>query len=271
MTSIVFASGKGGVGKSTISLNLALLLTQAGKRVVIIDSDVQMANLGLMIGIDKAPISLNNVLRNENYIEEAVYEGPMGLKYVPSSIAASDADLDYGNLKKSVQKLEELYEIVIVDCPPGLGPDAFAAMQSCREMILIITPEPASLADALKVQVEAEKMGLKTKGFVLNMVLGDKSEIKAKELETILKIKNLAVFPEDLEVRRASAQQVPVVVSAPRSNFTRALRSFAGQLAGVQMKEPASERKGFLAGLREFFRKLFGNKKPETEYAPANK
>ncbi|HLD62828.1 MAG TPA: cell division ATPase MinD [Candidatus Norongarragalinales archaeon] len=259
MTSLVFASGKGGVGKSTITLNLGLLLAQTGKKVVIVDADVQMANVGLMIGVDKTPISLNNVLREENVITEAVYEGPAGLKYVPSSISAESENLNYAILKKAVKRLEEIYDYVLIDCPPGLGEDALAAITSAKEMILVITPEPISLADALKVQILAEKNNVKINGFVLNMVLGDKNEIKPRELETILKLKNLGVLPEDVEVRRASAIQKPVALNAPSSKFTRSLRSLATQITGEQMQAP-EEKRGFLAGIVGFFKNLFGKK-----------
>ncbi len=267
MTSIVFASGKGGVGKSTITLNLGLLLAQAGKRVVIVDADVQMANIGLMIGVDKTPISLNNVLREENAITEAVYEGPSGVKYVPSSISAESENLNFSVLKRAVKRLEEIYEYVLIDCPPGLGEDALAAITSAKEMVLVLTPEPISLADALKVQILAEKNNVKIDGFVLNMVLNEKNEIKSRELETILKLKSLGVLPEDLEVRKASSLQKPVALTAPSSKFTRSLRSLASQISGEQIQSPA-EKTSFFAGIINFFKNLFGGKKQTQEIKP---
>ncbi len=264
MTSIVFASGKGGVGKSTIALNMGLLLAQAGKKVVIVDADVQMANLGLMIGVDKTPISLNNVLRDENEITEAMYEGPAGIKYVPSSISAEQENLNFSIMKKSIKKLEELYEFVLIDSPPGLGEDAMAAMTSAKEMILVLTPEPSSLADALKVQITAERNNVKITGFLLNMVLGEKDEIKPRELETILKLKNLGVLPEDLEVRKASSTQKPVLLAAPSSAFSRALRKAASGMLGQNIAQPAP-RVGFFAGIKQFFRNLFGGKKQPSQ------
>ena len=66
MTSIVFASGKGGVGKSTISLNLSIVLASAGKKTTVVDADIAMANLGLLLGIERAPITLHNVLKGEH-------------------------------------------------------------------------------------------------------------------------------------------------------------------------------------------------------------
>lgn len=257
LTSIVFASGKGGVGKSTIALNLGIALAQAGKKVIVVDADVQMANLGLMLGVDKTPISLNNVLREENEITEAVYEGPAGLKYVPSSISSEEEGMHFPTLRRAVKKLEDAYDWVLIDCPPGLGEDAMAALTSAKEMILVLTPEPVSLADALKVQIIAEKNNVKITGFVLNMVLGEKSEIKPKELETILKLKNLGVLPEDMQVRKASSQQTPVILLSPSSPFARAVRKLASQVAGEEIRGPA-QTKGFFDGIMEFFRKIFG-------------
>ncbi|MEM4254980.1 MAG: cell division ATPase MinD [Candidatus Norongarragalinales archaeon] len=268
MTSLVFASGKGGVGKSTITLNMGILLAQSGKRVVIVDADVQMANIGLMIGVDKTPISLNNVLREENAITEAVYEGPAGLKYVPSSISAESDSLNYSVLKRSVKKLEEIYDYVLIDCPPGLGEDALAAITSAKEMILVLTPEPISLADALKVQILAEKNNVKIDGFVLNMVLNEKNEIKSRELETILKLKNLGVLPEDLEVRKASSLQKPVSLAFPSSKFARSLKNLAAQITGEEVQTPA-EKKSFFAGIMRFFKNLFGGGSKPQEAKPA--
>lgn len=268
MTSIVFASGKGGVGKSTITLNLGLLLAQSGKKVVVLDADVQMANLGLMMGVDKTPISLNNVLRDENAIAEAVYEGPQGLKYVPSSIAAESENLNFPLLKKAVRKLEEIYDFVLIDCPPGLGEDALAAMTAAKEMVLVITPEPISLADALKVQIFADKNNVKINGFVLNMVLNDKNEIKPKELETILKLKDLAVLPEDMEVRRASSLQKPVVLTAPSCSFSRALKKLAAQIAGEETQVVPEKKPGLFHGIIGFFKKLFGRGEKKTNENP---
>jgi MinD-like ATPase involved in chromosome partitioning or flagellar assembly len=91
------------------------------------------------------------------------------------------------------------------------------------------------------------------------MVLGDKEEIKPRELEVILKLKNLAVLPEDLQVRRASNQQIPVVALSPNAPFSKSLRRFASQMIGQTIQEP-KPKTGFFEGIRNFFKKLFGGK-----------
>ena len=270
MASIVFASGKGGVGKSTISLNMAILFAQAGRKVVVVDGDARMPSLGVLMGFDKTPISLNNVLREENDINEAVYDGPNGVKFVPASIAAEQDKLDFNVMRKAIKKLEDEYEIVVIDGPPGLGPDALAAITSAKEMILVLTPDPVALADALKVQILAEKNNIKIAGFISNRVLNDRNEIKPEELEAILKAKSLGTLPEDVEVRKASLAQVPVILSNPASPFSKTLRAIGSQMIHQPIPEPASGKKGFFAGIAEFFRKLFGRKqqaKPELKPA----
>ncbi|HIH21001.1 TPA: P-loop NTPase [Candidatus Micrarchaeota archaeon] len=264
MASIVIASGKGGVGKSTVSLNLAILFIQAGRRAIIVDGDARMPSLGVLMGFDKIPISLNNVLREENDVNEAVYEGPGGLKFVPASIAAEQDKLDFSIMRKAVKKLEDEYEIVVIDSPPGLGPDALAAITSAKEMILMLTPDPVALADAMKMQILAEKNDVKIAGFITNRVLNDRNEIKTEELEAILKLKSLGALPEDIEVRKASLAQNPVILASPESQFSKALRLIASQMIHQPIPMPVKAKKRFFSGIGEFFRKIFGRKQEAT-------
>jgi len=264
MTSIVFASGKGGVGKSTISLNLSIVLASAGKKVTAVDADIAMANLGLLLGIERAPITLHNVLKGEHDIMDAVYEGPANLRYVPSGLSLEITETNEERMIEAIKKLETQNDFVIIDCPPGLGADALAAMKSAAEMIIVITPEPASLADALKVKSIAEKSGVKIRGVVLNMILGDRTEIKAEDLETVMGAPVLAKMPEDIEVRRAAALQVPVVIRTPNSPFAKSVRALASRLTG-QPVEVEKTKAGFFQGIIDFFNNLFKPKAPPTQ------
>ncbi|MFH0922704.1 MAG: cell division ATPase MinD [Candidatus Micrarchaeota archaeon] len=264
MTSIVLASGKGGVGKSTISLNLSIILASAGKKVTVVDADVAMANLGLLLGIERAPITLHNVLKGEHDIFDAVYEGPLNLRYVPSGLSLEVTETNEERMAEAIKKLEAQNDFVIIDCPPGLGIDAMAAMKSAKEMIIIITPEPSSLADALKVKSIAEKNGVKIRGIVLNMILGDRTEIKAEDLETVMGAPVLAKMPEDIEVRRAAALQVPVVIRTPNAPFSKSVRALAARLTG-QPVEIEKEHKSFFDSIVSFFHNLFKPRSPPVQ------
>ncbi|MFH1779743.1 MAG: cell division ATPase MinD [Candidatus Micrarchaeota archaeon] len=263
MTSFVIASGKGGVGKSTTTLNLGLTLAMAGKKVTVVDGDIAMANLGLMLGIDRAPITLHNVLSGENDVMDAVYEGPNHLKYVPAGLSLEKVEnVDHARLKNAIKKLETVNDFVLVDSPPGLGDDALAAIECAGEMILILTPEPSSLADGLKVKGLAEKRGLRIRGLIINRILNDKAEIKIQDIETVMNLPILSIIPEDIEVRRSSALQIPVTIRSPNSAFSKAMVKLAANLLGkkidsIQMQE---SKKGFFSSLSTFFGNLFKKK-----------
>lgn len=254
MRSIAIASGKGGVGKTSITVNLGLALAALGKRVVAVDGDVSMANLGLTLGIDRAPISIQNVLSGEVGVGEAVYEGPGGLRYVPASLS-DKSHADGRKLKAAVAELEQSADFILVDNPSGLGIDSDSALKSCKEVLLVCTPEPASLADCLKVKKAADRAGVKTVGVVCNMSTGDKSEISPADLETVFEARVLAVVPFDAGVRRASARQVPVFISDPRAPFSTAMLVLAGALSGERLP-PQRLQQGLLAGLMGFFKRL---------------
>src|SRR3989338_2384545 len=139
MRSIAIASGKGGVGKTSVSVNLGITLAKMGKRVVVVDADIMMANLCILLGIERAPINLHNVLVGEVDVKDAVYDGPGGLKYVPAALGMEKlGKIDYQRLSQAVQELGENADFVLVDCPSGLAVDAENALKSCKEVLLVL-------------------------------------------------------------------------------------------------------------------------------------
>lgn len=255
-TSITFASGKGGTGKTAVVVNLGLALAAMGKKVVVLDADVAMANVALTLGIERAPISLHNVLMGENDIKEAVYEGPGGIRYVPASLSIERyRKLEYEKLQEAVESLEKQFDYVLIDSPPGIGPDAEAAMKAAKLVVLVVIPEPICLADSFKVKTFAEKQNLKVLGFVSNMVLGDRSEIKTKDLETVLGVPVLGLVSEDVEARRSTALQQPVMLRAPSSLFASGIRNLAATLTGERPAQVKVAKSGFLSRLFGVFKK----------------
>ncbi len=262
MRSIVFASGKGGVGKTSIAINLGLVLAQQGKRVVVVDADVSMANVGVMLGVERAPISLHNVLLGETNIRDAVYEGPYKLKYVPSALSIERVKkLVFERFKGAIEELEPVADYVFIDCPPGLNKDSEYAITAAKEMILVVTPDPSSLADALKIINFAGKNNVSTIGIVVNMSLNDKAEIKPADLETLLSTKVMHVIPMDLEMRKASIAQVPLLIKTPTSSAAHEIRVLASLLTGEPLPAETKVKKGVLQSLLESLARLFGGKK----------
>lgn len=254
MRSIVIASGKGGVGKTSIAINLGLILAQQGKRVVIVDADVSMANVGIMLGIERAPISLHNVLMGETNIRDAVYEGPYKLKYVPSSLSLERVKrLSMERLKNAIADLEPIADYVIIDSPPSLTRETEFSIMAAKELLLVVTPDPASLADALKVLNFASKNSVSITGIVINMSIGDKNEVKKDDVETLLSSKVLVSIPEDMEMRRATISQVPLVMKNPQAPSAKKIRELAAAITGETMAQPETRvKKGILRRILDF-------------------
>ncbi|NYZ78389.1 P-loop NTPase [Candidatus Micrarchaeota archaeon] len=259
MRSIAFASGKGGVGKSSVALNLGLILAQAGKKVVVVDADLDMAAISILLGIELNPITLHNVLAAENDVSDAVYEGPNKLYYVPSSLQEEGKELDFTRLRAAVSKLELTHDFIIIDSPPGLRDEAQAAIASARELVLIVTPDPASVIDSLKVKRFAERNGVKVTGLVINRATGEKTELRPSDLESVLGIPVLAILPEDAEVRKSGLLQVPAAIRVPSTPFIRALRKLASEIAQEQLAEERIKT-GLFQRIKGFFSRMFGRK-----------
>lgn len=240
---IALASGKGGSGKTSITVNLAVALAQSGKKVTVVDADIAMANIGILLGVERAPISLHNVLMGEAKIQDSIYDGPAGIKYVPSGLSLERIKkVDYDKLPSAVSELEKNSDYILVDCPPGIERDAIAAVSSARELLLVINPEPIALADALKIKTVAEKNNVKVIGIVSNMVIGDRNEVKKSELETLLGVKVITEISEDANAKRASAAQQVAVLKFPNSQFAQGINELAAYFTGVKIKTPTQKR-----------------------------
>ncbi len=178
------------------------------------------------------------MLVGEVDMKDAVYDGPLGLKYVPAGLSMEKLRrVDYQRLKDAVDDLRNSADYVIIDCPSGLAIDAETALKSAKEAIVVTMPEPSSLADALKVKNFAEKSNVNVLGIVCNMCSGDRTEVSSKDISTLLDAPMLVEIPVDLNVRRASSLQEPVFLKYPNTSFSLAMRVLAAKAAGEALVE----------------------------------
>lgn len=235
---ITCSSGKGGAGKTMLTANLGIALTELGKNVVIIDGNVTTPNLGLHLGLPLYPTTLHDVLKGNANIEDAIYEHESGLRIIPAGIALNDMKgVDARDLPNALLDLLGNTEFLIIDSAAGLGREALAAMESADELILITTPELPAVIDALKAAKLAEQIGTKVSGLVLNRVAGKGHELKTEEITSMLDTDLLAEIPEDIAIQQSISKKIPVLYHKPRSPASMEIRSLAHNLVGKEFRK----------------------------------
>ena len=228
-------SGKGGVGKTTIFSNLATALAMSGKEIIVIDADLAMPNLGLVFGMIDPPITIHDVLAGSEPIEKAIYEGPHGLKFIPGGESIEEYQAaDPSGMIDVLDNLKDKADYILIDGPVGLNEDIVLLLPVVDHVIIISTPELISMADALRMLLIAKSTDRIIDGAILNRT-NVNGENEAIELfEKTLKLKILAVIPDDINVRRAGLNKIPLVISDPDSPASIAIRKLAAQLTGVE-------------------------------------
>lgn len=240
--SITIASGKGGTGKTTISANLGIVLASMGKNVIILDADIEMANLELHLGLEGMRTTLHDVLAGEADIKDAIYNGPGNVRAVPAGMSLDGLrKVEYDRLKDVLDELSEMCEILLIDVPSGIGRAVIVALSAGNDILLVATPEISAMSDVLKTKIVAKKLGANILGVALNRALFDKGDLAVKEVESILETKVVAVIPEDIEVRRSLASGQPVVLRSPDSPAVIAIKRLAGELLGEEGGEENEE------------------------------
>ena len=242
-------SGKGGVGKTTVAANLgAVLASKFKKDVVIVDCNLSTSHLSVSLGMYYYPITLNNILRGEKNIEEAMYDHPSGMKIIPASVHLKEMmGIDIIKLKDHIKKLDGKVDIVILDAPPGLGREAYAAMHASDEIIFVTNPNMPATADVIKCNEVIKEIGKKPIGLVLNMVDRKKYELTKKEIELITELDVISIIPTDRNVHESLAKKMPVVLYKPKSPSSKEFTRLAAWLLGIK-------EKGFFSKLLDSFR-----------------
>lgn len=231
-------SGKGGVGKTTLTVNLGISLAQLERETYILDADIGMANMGLILGMDDVPVTLHEVLAGKADIEDSIYEGPSGVKVIPSGISLQGfQQADPDKLRDVMRKLVDRCEYLLIDAPSGISKEGVVPLSVADQVILVVNPELASMADALKTKILCEVMGGNIYGAVLNRAGAEHTEIRSQSVEDVLGVEVIDVVPEDASVRRAAAYKSPCVIRYPQAPATRAFRRIAAKMAGAEYEE----------------------------------
>ena len=238
MTRIInLISGKGGVGKTTLTANLAYALAELGEEVVAIDANLTTPHLGLHLGLQFVPITLHDVLKGSSSLKHALYPHRFGFKVLPGSLSVNDLqDVDVGKLPEIILSLLGKADYILLDSAPGLGREAVSSLSSTQEILVVTNPDMPSLVDALKVLKVAESIHKQVIGVILNRVGRKAHELSKAEVENILGFPVLVEIPEDKNIPKSIAMKRPLLDAFPDSPAAVEIRRLAHNLAGIPFR-----------------------------------
>jgi flagellar biosynthesis protein FlhG len=238
---IAVTSGKGGVGKTNISANMAVLAAKMGKRVLVIDADLGLANVEIVFGL-KPRYHMGDLLSSSISIEDVMIDAPHGVKILPAGSGVQSLTQltpeDKLRFVAALEPVQDKFDIVIVDTGAGIGDNVLFFVGAAQEALLVVSPEPTSLVDAYAtVKVLSQKAGVRHFNVVINPVV---DELPAREIFNKLtqvtsrflsaSVKHLGYIPRDENLHRAIMAQRPLVDAFPHSPASRALTVIADKL-----------------------------------------
>ena len=260
---ITVTSGKGGVGKSNMSINLAIQFRKMGKRVIILDADFGLANIEIMFGAVPKHNLCDLIYQGKN-IKEIITWGPMEVGFISggSGIAGmSNLSKDYlAYIIQNLAELDSIADIIIVDTGAGITDAVLEFLVASGEILLVTTPEPTSITDSYsllkalyshprfredmtKVKMVANRVGKEAEGEALFTKL---NAVVTRYLK--IPMTYLGCVPQDVQVMKAVMQQTPVSIQNPGAKASQAYAKIAASLLGKEETERQPKR-----GMAAFF------------------
>jgi flagellar biosynthesis protein FlhG len=250
-TVIAVTSGKGGVGKSNVAVNLAIKFAGAGKDVVLLDADLGLANADVLCNLD-LPFNLSHVIARKKEVREVMYKAPGGFRLISgASGLARMADLTEADRQRLIQALAELEQsadIILIDTGAGISPNVLSFTRAADDVLVVTTPEPTAITDAYAVIKVISKDHLTRRiSLLINQARSaTEARLVFERITTVAKkFLNVSLLDaghvlSDQEVPTAVRNRVPFVIGAPRCNASHCIAQLAMRLAeGVTVESDA--------------------------------
>ena len=262
---IAVTGGKGGVGKTNVTLNTAISLAQQGKRVMVLDADLGLANVDVLLGL-RVEKNLSHVLSGECTLDEVLVEGPYGIKIAPASSGSQSmtelTPTEHAGLIRAFSELQSQIDVLIVDTAAGISDMVLSFSKASQDIMMVVCDEPTSLTDAYAlIKILNKEHGVFRFKIVANMVRsmreGDElfsklTKVTNRFLDVALEL--VAVIPFDENVRKSVRKQKAIVEAFPTSPAAMAIR----RLAKKAIEWPIPNQPG---GHLEFFLEQLVTKK----------
>jgi flagellar biosynthesis protein FlhG len=241
--SIAFTSGKGGVGKSNLVLNTGLLLARHGRRVVLLDGNLGLANLTVLMG--RAPkYDLRDVLAGDKRMRDIVMRGPHGLLVIPAGSGVAElanlGEVDRAELFEQLREIENGADFLLIDTGSGISDTVLSLILASDESVVVTQPEPTALADAYAlIKVVVQQFPSYPFHVLINMVRDGKQARQVQGSLREILTRFLGYAPGDAgyvvmdgAVTQSVVQQVPFTILTPRAPASRCLEDLVRRLLG---------------------------------------
>jgi flagellar biosynthesis protein FlhG len=247
---IAIASGKGGAGKTNLSVNVGIALAQMGRRVALLDADMGLANVDILLGI-YPKFNLSHVLSGDKTLAEIMLDGPSGLRIIPGASGiqkmAELSVVEQAAVVRAFSEIDQDLDVLIVDTAAGISASVVNFARACQEIIVVVCDEPTSLTDAYAfIKLLNRDYSLSNFHVVANMVktvqqgqaLFQKlTKVTDHYLDVTLRF--VGTVPYDDNLRKAVQKQTPVVVAFPESKASIAMKEIAGNIDSWPVKTKA--------------------------------
>jgi flagellar biosynthesis protein FlhG len=249
---ITVASGKGGVGKTNISTNLAIGYARMGKKVIVMDADLGLANVNVVLGVIPK-YNLYHVIRNQKTMSEIVLDTNYGIQIIAGASGFSKiVNLEEGERKNFVSELLSLSyaDIIIIDTSAGVSGNVLSFIEAADDVIIVTTPEPTAITDAyglikiMSTELDKKNMNLK---LIINRA---QSSTEAKKVQQRiisianqflnLKLEYLGYVYDDPIVSQAVHKQTPFMALAPNGRVAECIMHIVSRLENTTYKTPTS-------------------------------
>ena len=253
---IAVTSGKGGVGKTMVSINLSVALAQAGQRVTLLDADLGLANADVLLGLSPK-LTLADVLDGKCALEDILLDGPCGIKLVPAASGVQRmvelADGERSGLMHAFSGLDELTDVLIIDTAAGIATNAMQFCEAAQEILVVVCNEPASITDAYAtIKVLHQQCGRDRFRILVNQV-GDAAEAKSlfSNLVTVtdrfldVSLQLCGHVSYDRQISVAGRKREAIVESNPRAQAAVDLKKIANAVDTWPIPSKASGKLEF--------------------------
>ena len=239
---IAVSGGKGGVGKTNVSLNTAIALGQLGKRVLVLDADLGLANVDVMLGL-RVKRNLSHVLSGECELDDIIVEGPQGINVIPATSGTqSMVDLtpaEHAGLIRAFSDMHTKFDVLIVDTAAGISDMVLSFCRASQDVMLVVCDEPTSITDCYAL-MRSPKEG--------QQLFGKLSKVADRFLDVALEL--VAVIPFDENIRKSVRKQQAIVEAYPTSPASVAIKSLADKLIRWPVpKQPSGHLEFFIEQL----------------------